>query len=267
MIFNITASLLQFWDLLCSIVPDDFASILLSSLFGSGVGALWGAHAAHNLARNNENKKSIISEIGAINTAITTIYMICEELISLKSQCVKPMAENYKRDQLLAKGNMSTSIKTELNAFFVPSAPIDLYMKLAFKKISLNAKCLKLSILLLQSINLLNKSISIRNEMIGEFKIIEKEELLQKYFGIKDRTGTSDNRFEHIVDTLFNANDDCIYYSSVLSTRLNEYGNIVKSNYERKFKSKLPNIVQTDFSSIKDKTIIPSDEKYKELML
>lgn len=262
-----------------SFMASKFVELLNSafglSLIGALAGAVAGAFAAQRVIERSKVRDELLKEIRNVNAANMVSFTICNTALSLKSQLVLPMHEQFHNDEktlLLNReqhrtgqrqGNDPFRFEADLQGFMAPIIPIETLKTLVFERISAYGKPLNLVSQVENAGIGLTKAIEKRDRLIEDFKlIVQPEELVARYFGEKMANGYTDREFSDIVKIIHEYTEDLIYFSLQLCNELACHGKIQSENFKKQFGKGAPSVICPDFSGPKNQGLIPSDEKY-----
>lgn len=254
-------------------------SSFFTSLIGALAGAFAGAYAAQRIAERKKIREELIKEIRNTNAAIMSAFDISNSLLSLKKQHVKSLKENFDtaRAQLIKhkiqldsgeiqsdktfffKGDLQTLPRTQL--------PVDILRNQVFERLTVGGRPLSLVTSLIQSIELLNSSIDMRNQLIEKYqktKATENQNFPAFYFGLPYAVGHVDLNYPNAVDGIYNYTDDGIFYSQLLCRDLNDHGKSLAEDFKKQFRTKAPRINEADFQKAQAAGLMPADEAYAD---
>jgi hypothetical protein len=246
------------WDFL----NQEFTKAFVGSLAGAGAGA-W---AAQYIVEKSKVREELLREIRSTNAAITLVFGVANTFLNVKMQHVQAMYENFNRDKeavLEAKKNHTPGNKKEFrfaaDVRFLdpPKVPLPQLQKLVFESINAPTRAISLIESLDRAVDTLNNFLTMRNDLIKEFK--DTGFSPAAYFGLKVGD-MSDERYASTIKAIYESTDDCIYFSKLLSEDLTKHGNKLKARVPRRFFGTAPNIVTADFS--KAEAYIPAASKY-----
>jgi hypothetical protein len=203
--------------------PDYWLGTLASAAFGAFAGA-W-------INNRIQTKKAIVEEMNAVRATLVLCFSISNRFISLKRQHVRPMQnryvqarEEYAEFQERARTHRGPpplvhDFHADLQTITPVIAPIQILERYIFEKISIRGRALAAAVDLVGAIDGLEKSIKYRNNLIAEIhkeSPVDPRLLAERYFGLRNANGATDERFRASVDAIYAQTDDCIFFSDFL---------------------------------------------------
>jgi hypothetical protein len=85
----------------------------------------------------------------------------------------------------------------------------------------------------------LDKSIKYRNDLIAEVhkeSPVQADLLMERYFGLRNANGVTDERIKASVEAIYNQTDDCIFFSRILADDLLTCGNRLRQKNAWKYR-------------------------------
>lgn len=254
-------------------IKDFLNSVFFTAIAGSMAGAFAGAWAAQRIAEKEKLRDQLLKEIRGTNTAIMLSLGICNSLIQIKRQHVKPLKDSFeaqlaalqnhkqKRDAGLIAPEVEFRFLADMQILSLPPLPIDILQTEAFEKISLEGRPISLTTTLGQTIHNLRLSMAMRNNLI-ETHMASKEEIkAEDYFGLPTQ-GKINEMYPSLVRAIYKQTDEGIFFSHLLCQDLIEHGKSVVEQFEKNFKKGAPKINGADFSKAKELGLLPSAEGY-----
>lgn len=250
-----------------------------SSFFVAMAGAFAGAYFAQRIAERGKLREELIREIRETNAAIMLAHTICNYVIGLKRQHVKPLKEKFDKAQGLEAEHrrrvQAAEIPGDTNFYFdvylatLPQSrlPIDALQKLIFERISVNGRPLSLVATLAETTSSLNGSIDRRNELIEQFKVIEgtgSAQVAQRYFGLPYGDGHVNREYPDTVSAISSTVDDAIFFSHLLCVDLHKHGLTLAASLRKKFRGPVPHVNESDFGVARCAGLMPSEKDYSE---
>jgi gas vesicle protein len=254
-------------------------SSFFTSLIGALAGAFAGAYAAQRIAEREKIREELIKEIRNTNAAIMSAFDISNSLLSLKKQHVKSLKENFDtaRAQLIElkrkldsgeiQSNKPFFFKGDLRTLPRTQLPIDILRNQVFERLTVGGRPLSLVTSLIQSIELLNSSIDMRNQLIEKYqesKATENPNFPARYFGLPYAPGHVDLNYPNAVEGIYNYTDDGIFYSQLLCRDLNDHGKSLVEDFKKHFRTKAPRINEADFQKAQAAGLMPANEAYAD---
>lgn len=258
---------------LISVTYGFISSSLFLTIFGTASAAFAGSFGAQYFINKQQKKDALLSEIRNTNSAIMTAFNISNTCLTLKKQHVRQLKERFDEhkselEQFKEAFENKTLTPGEIFRFHgdfvsIPpiTVPIELLEKQMFENISAKGRALGLTISLANALQSLNRSISHRNTIIDHVKenpYSNDEDLINFYFGLPNGVGQTDTNYSDTITAIYNATDDCIYYSKLLCADLNEHGTKLKESLG----DKSIVISEPDFEIAETKNLLPDEDDY-----
>jgi hypothetical protein len=249
--------------------PQYWLGTLASAAFGGFAGA-W-------INNRIQNKRTVVEELNAVHAALVLCFSVSNRFILLKCQHVRPMRDRYvqarqeydefKERSRTHKGppRLVYNFRADLQTITPVIAPIQVLERYVFEKISLRSRALAAAVDLVGAIDGLEKAIAHRNNLIAEVRKegpVQADLLAERYFGLQNASGVTDERFKMNVEAIYNQTDDCIFFSRILADDLLTYGNRLRRKNAWKYRLGIPKLKGVDWSIAKGQGLLPSDEAY-----
>lgn len=270
---QITELLTAFAGYVWSIVNTTFATAVIGSL----AGAFAGAYGAQLIAERSKTRELLLAEIRNTNAAILVAPVIFSFFISLKRQHMKPLKEKFdsqneafqkfskSRQQGTLEKNNVFQFQADLATLPIVLVPTNVLQSLAFEKISLNGRPLRLATTLTQVAHSVDEMIQKRNHLIAGYKadsLMSLDKMLPLYFGTPDGKGNTDRSYPDALGAIYTHTDDCIFFSHFLCLDLTEHGERLRKKYSKKFGKDAPEINKVDFSDPLLIGLLPDKNNY-----
>lgn len=263
-------------------------SSLVIAFVGGLTGAVGGALGAQHIVERRRRRDEALSELRAVNAAITVSHTACNAALAIKSQHFKQMSEKYMEDRRrivdisdrAAQGKEiegTMHFVADLQLFPGPVFPLETLKELVFQKISAHGRPLALVSAIDQSLSGLNDAIVRREMQVKRFQSgqIPKELFPNYYFGLQLPSGDTPNEYLNLVEVIGSYLDDLIFFTELLCKELEAHGNRVRNAYLKKNGSEkakekiekrrggtVPRISKTDFSGPRGKGLMPPESDY-----
>jgi hypothetical protein len=249
---------------------------IAEDLIVAGAGAYFGARGAQLIAEKSKFREELLKEIRNTNATISIAFNICNSLLSMKSQYVKAMKENYDAQRAeffaaeqtkarAAAGNGPTEIyfKTNLQTLVLPYQPIEVLQEQMFKNLSVKGRTLNLAMTLARTIQSLKASHEMRNSLIGSYRAsnLTGIQILILYFGAPYGGGHVDTNYPSLLGAIYSQTNDGIHFSKLLCEDLVKYGEQLVEQFKKKFKGS-PRIDTPDFTPAIKAGLMPPDVDY-----
>jgi hypothetical protein len=143
--------------------------------------------------------------------------------------------------------------------------PIQVLERYVFEKISVRGRALAAAVDLVGAIDGFDKSVKYRNDLIAEIgkeSPVQADLLMERYFGLRNANGVTDERFKVSLEAIYNQTDDCIFFSRILAADLLTYGNRLRQKNAWKYRLGVPKLKGVDWSTAEGQGLLPSDEAY-----
>jgi hypothetical protein len=249
--------------------PEYWLGTLASAAFGAFAGA-W-------INNRIQTKRTVVEELNAVRAALVLCFSISNRFISLKRQHVRPMRNRYvqarqEHDEFKERARtyrgpppLVYNFRADLQTMTPVIAPIQVLERYVFEKISIRGRALAAAVDLVGAIDSLEKAIAYRNDLIAEVRKespVQPDLLAERYFGLTNANGVTDERFKMNIEAIYNQTDDCIFFSRVLADDLLTYGNRLRRKNARKYRLGIPKLKGADWSRAQGQGLLPSDEAY-----
>ena len=235
-------------------------------------GAFAGAYGAQRIAEKSKLRDQLLKDIRGTNTAIMLAFGICNSLLSIKEQHVKPLKENFDtqkialldHEQKLNLGLISEDEKFHYTANFqtlsLPPLPVDILQTQVFEKLSVTGRPINLLTTLSQTVHNLSSSLAMRNQQIEIYKAKDGATAAE-YFGLQ-LEGHINQIYPSLINAIYQQTDDGIFFSHLLCMDMIEHGNKIVELFNKNFKKGAPIINKTDFSKAEKLGLMPKADKY-----
>jgi hypothetical protein len=252
----------------------DFYNLLNSqftySILGPLAGAFAGAIAAHKIASSAKKRESIENEIRAVNVSISTAFLICNSMLSLKKQHIESLYKSYMQDRENYANPLANppnggviQFETNLKTIPLPHTPIAVLETNVYERVIIKGRPLALVSTIANSLDQLSSSLKQRNIIIDNFKIIfqnmPEKDKLDHYFGFPLPDGSVHQEYLDTLQGLYQYTDDVIFFSSLFCEDLKKHGNKLIQKYNKK---KIDLITGFDFDTPEAKEIWPDEDQY-----
>jgi hypothetical protein len=249
--------------------PEFWLGTLASAAFGAFAGA-W-------INNRIQTKRAVIEELNAVRAALVLCFSISNRFISLKRQHVRSMRERYiqarqKYDDSKQRARTHRgpqpfvyNLQADLQTLTPVAVPIQVLERYIFEKISIRGRALAAAVDLVGAIDGLDKTIAYRNDPIAEIRKespLQPEILAERYFGLRNTAGVTDERFKAIIEAIYNQTNDCIFFSRILADDLLGYGNRLRRKNAWKYRLGIPRLKGADWSIAQKEGLLPSDKDY-----
>jgi hypothetical protein len=249
-----------------------------TALLGSLAGAFAGAIAAQRIAERSKRREALLTEIRSTNSAIMIAGSICNTVLAVKIQHVKPLWDKYQADEAAraefehkrkvgqSQGNAPFQFTAELRTFPCPTLPIGTLQDLVFNRLTVYGRPLSTVATLAQSVVEMADAYVHRAELIEAFNSgqVPADQMPYYYFGLRLPTGHTNRKYPDIVSAISSYTDDCIFFSSLLANDLHAHGQQLRTAYEKAFGKCAPTISRADFSAVKENGMHPPDTEYAD---
>lgn len=264
------ALLTAIWTILNSSFPIAFV--------GGLTGAVGGALGAQYIAERARRTEEQLRELRSTNAAIMVSFSICNGALALKHQHVQPMWETFVKHKFAleefqrrqAAGEVAPGATFEfiadMRSFSAPIMPIETLKTLVYERISAYGRPLAVVAVLEQSLVGMHELARKREQLVRTFSsgTVPKERFPHLYFGLRQKNGDTNQEYPDVVEALHSYVDDVAFFSSLLCEDLIKHGTDVRVALVRKSDKNIPRVSTADFSSPKEKGLIPPDAQYKD---
>lgn len=256
-------------------VKEFFNSVFFTAIVGAFAASFAGAYGAQRLAERNRYRDQLLKEIRDTNAAIMVSFGICNALLAVKQQHIKPLKDNYERErksladfrEKRRAGHIARDTEFRFTADFqtlsLPPLPITILQTQIFEKLSLLGRPLNLATTLAQTLHSLTKSLEARNELIDLYKTGKKSLTPQLYFGLPDDDIVNQD-IPSSVEAVHSQTDDGIFFSHLLCMDLVEHGNEIAVQFKRRFGEGAPRISHPEFEKAETGGLMPDAKNYAD---
>ena len=243
-------------------------------------GAFFGAHTAQRIADRNRFRDEIVKEVRDTNAAISLSYAICNSVMSMKRQNLRPLKGDFERSRLaviehqrqVKVGETSPDtvlqLKVGLLGLAIPSLVTDTLRSHVLDRLSVIGRPLHLAVSASESAASLVEAMNSRNEQIEAFKKAggaADKAFVARYFGLPARDGEHDEVYLNTLDAMVLHSDSVIFFTYLLCGDLQEHGERLLTRYRRRLGRKnVPRINEVDFSPAKANQLIPPDAMFSD---
>lgn len=267
----------QLLDHIASLWPsikEFLNSVFFTAIAGSLAGAFAGAYGAQRIAEKAKFREQLLKEIRGINTAIMLAFGICNSLLVIKKQHIKPLKENFeaqraalldhkqKRDSGLISQDIEFHFTADLQTLSLPPLPVDILQTQAFEKLSLEGRPISLTTTLGQTIHNLSSSLEGRNQLIETYRANNGVSPAE-YFGLPIG-GQINEMYPSLINAIYQQTDEGIFFSHLLCQDMIEHGNRIVELFNKNFKKGAPKISRADFSKSEKLGLMPNADNYAD---
>lgn len=255
-------------------IKDFFNSIFFTAIAGSFAGALGGAWAAQRIAEKAKHKEQLLKEIRYTNASIVVATGICNSLLAMKKQHIKPLKESLEVQKVafldhqrkFKLGQINKDVEFHLACDFEtllpPHLPLDILQRQVFEELSLVGRPLRLTTTLYQTVQDLSMSLEKRNQLIEFYKNTNTISPAL-YFGLPQAGGINKD-YPSTLEAIYSQADDGIFFSELLSKDLVEHGNQLVLKLKNLSKKDVPIISTFDFSEAEIAGYMPKPDNYTD---
>ena len=248
--------------------PENFGP-LVAGTAGAAFGS-WGTQIAIGRA---QKRQDIATELRVLASAHTLAFTICNTFLATKKQHVLVMQENreavrksYEAFLVAPRAEGYRPVfefAVDFRTFAPDRSPILPLEGMMYEKISIKGRAVAATAALHQAIEGLATSINYRNALIEDWHRtrLPPAELLSKVLGLETEVGR-DTKYPSICDAIVAQTDDCIFYSKLVTTDLEEYGIKLRKRYRFRFWG-LPTMPRTDMSNSEIASLLPAESEYE----
>jgi hypothetical protein len=263
------------WDTVGTVLNSAFTT----SLVGALTGAFAGARAAQRIAERSKEAEQLLAQIRAINAAISASFVVCNLLLALKRQHVKPLYDTFvaKKAELQEfhrrrrageiPSDQPFEFTADLRTLQMPLVPIAVLERLVFEKLSVVGRPLALTTSLAGVAASLAELMQRRSSMIEQFKQVpsEKQALVAAlYFGHAFAEGRVSTEYADTLEALSTQTDNGIFFSQLLCKDLAESGASALEAYKRIAKKSTEHISSIDFKFAREQGLMPDEALYQD---
>jgi hypothetical protein len=245
-------------------IPPFFLTTLVTAAFGAFAGA-WAANRI-------QTKRAVVTELNSVHAALVLCFSISNRYVSLKKQHVKGLHDRYivaqqaHQRHVAAGGPRVFELHADLQTITPVTVPTEVLQRYVFEKISISGRALAAAVDLVGAIDGLNTAIKYRNDLVMEFQKaspIPPSILAERYLGLRNADGATDERVRANVEAIYNQTDDCIFFSQILANDVLVYGKKLRRRYAWQFRLRTPKFSGADWTEARQAGLIPSDKQYE----
>lgn len=245
------------------------SSIWNNQLLLSLISGLVGALLVEGFRYRKQTKDGLIQEIRNVNRALALIYNISNRGIGLKAEHVSKLKAEYDSERaiyLQAQANKQQYVPTmNLVHLLVPHTPIREAMQVVLEKTSVTGKAIHLLITLNESLTALTTCIDARNKYIQEASRDEGKLDARRFFGASLSSNVVDMRYVGIMEALYKANDDVIFFALTLGDELSSHAHEVILQYKNLyFCDEPPKVSTVSYGDRETHPHIPKAVQYQD---
>jgi hypothetical protein len=237
-------------------------SVFNSNFWAALAGAFAGAVAASKFAARQERRDQLVRTINETNAAISISLSACEAYLAHKTRLIDPLTRTYQND--IASYNQPESSEQTNSPHItlnriesnVGVVQCEALQALIFK-IPSSTDIIRLVAILAHSNSTLNGDLTERNDLIHAMRLTNEDDRKALYFGVARKNGFADKTYPHLVNSLSELTDDCIFFSWLICELLHTEGLDIRQ--DRKW---LPATVPIDFQRAVLDGVIPNPERY-----
>jgi hypothetical protein len=251
-------------------------SAFTTSLAGALAGAFAGAYAAQRIVERAKERELLLGQLRNSNAAITTAFSVCNTMIGFKGQQVKEIASLFEKQKAefiahhhkapAGEGVEPMRLQVDLRMLDTPRVPVEILQTLIFERISVVGRPLALVSALIQVVDSLGHSVTLRNDLIEKFKGVDpntQPEFCAIYFGLPFGGGHIDQQHSDTVTAISRLTDDAIFFSELIAKDMHEYGETVLAQYKKVSRDKTLSVSSCDFSAPRNAGLMPNDDNYQ----
>jgi hypothetical protein len=237
-------------------------SIFNSNFWAALAGAFAGAVAASKFAARQEKRDDLVRAVNETNAAISISYSACEAYLAHKFRLIDPLTKTYQDDVAALNQPRSgehiesphvTLNRIESNVGVVQCGALQ---ELIFR-IPSSTDIIRLVAVLAHTNSILNGDLTQRNDLIHAMRLMDEDNRTEMYFGVAKKNGFADKTYPHLVNSLSQLTNDCVFFSWLICELLHAEGLEI-----RKDKNWLPPTVPINFQKPVLDGLIPSPEHY-----
>lgn len=263
-------SLFAIWSAIVGFLNSAFMSAFLSALAGAGLG-VW---AAQRIAERSAKRSELLSALKQANALIVLAYTVANNTLGLKKQHVLGLTDSYfaAREaaelavRRMARGEVVDMpvAHADMTKVAPHSLPLDALKNLMLTGNVMPGKALALATMIDQSAAELSHVISLRNDLIDDFKASDAPAHIRwhDYFGIKRPDGNTNALYADSMSALRLYTDDLIFFSSELAAELGAFAKDIKDKLDAS-KVECPKAATVDFSDAQSKGLMPDRAEYE----
>ncbi|WFC41464.1 hypothetical protein [Pseudoxanthomonas sp. SE1] len=257
------------WGAISQTLNSSFASAFVSALAGAAFG-VWGAQ---KLSERSARRRELLEAMRQTNAIVVLAATIANQALAVKRQQVGPLADKFFADRKVAEnafaarptGAPPTGVHfvAELTKITPLTLPTDALKNLVFGSQRMPGQALALISMVDQSANELGNAISVRSELIDNFKIRNPTDptFIQDYFGLKRADGHTDAMYHDAMDAIVQYTNDIAFFAAELAEALQAHGRLVRNDL-KKLAPTAPDVNTVDFAGPRASGLLPPRSDY-----
>jgi hypothetical protein len=263
------SSLTNIWESFATFLNSSFISAFLSALAGAGFG-VWGAQ---RIAERSARAKELLEGLRQANAIVVLASTIANQVLSLKSQHVKPLSDRYFKDRETAKATndkllsgapaQTFTFQAELTKATPLTLPIEALKSLTYMAQLMPGRALALVSMVEQSAAELAHVIETRSEIIEAFHStkLPPHIFCQDYFGLERQDGNVNSMYHDIMVAFSQYTNDVAFFCAELAEELQAHAARVREKL-LKLRRDVPKASSVDFSVVRTSGLMPPREHY-----
>lgn len=271
----------------CASVALEYLGKFLNSGFtiafiGALAGAFAGATGAQRIIERSKGREELLKELRNTNAAIMVSFTICNTVLGVKKQIVKPLYEQFRQDRAAYQAFLAQSrtgqnqspkrfhFNADLQSFAAPILPTETLNHLVFDGISAYGRSLGLVSMIENAAAGLATAVAKRDRLIAAFGQLSAfgqlrpppDVMASHYFGEQTPSGDTPREHADVVEVIHSYTNDLIFFSSQLCADLIQHGQNKRRQFEKQFGKGAPEITKVDFGGPKNSGLFPPDSDY-----
>ncbi|MEN3973484.1 hypothetical protein [Emcibacter sp. SYSU 3D8] len=253
---------------------EGLEGVINSNFFSAAFGAFAGAFGAQRIAERAKRREENVLELRSTNTAIMISFDICNILLSVKKQHLRPMKVGYENDRAAFIKHVDTVSRigagvfppffytADMKTLFIPPLPVERLAKEVYEKASHVGRPLSLMTMLGQSVETLAASMDSRNRLCEEFQHQSQMPQIDRafaYFGVQ-KGNVLNETYLTTLYAIFDQADDGIMFAKLLIDDLVEHGNKLAT----KMGIGTSSVNKPDFSIAVNAGLMPDAARYTD---
>ncbi len=246
---------------------------LANSSFGTALlGALFGAGAANYFAQRTERKSALLRRLQSSNAATAMTRAIFQHALGLKGQLTQPEVDKFKSDKsrfISFLDHADTQgeqfhVEYSFRSFNMFQHNAEEIERIILSIGSPNPKTTMASTFLIQTLNSLSKLVEQRKveleRLSAELEHLDNDQFSRMYFGVRDKSGSIDERYSDAMQGIELQLDSSIFYAKFIVEDL------AKQNKElsKKLGKDAPPPVNFVFDSVNYGHLLPDPSEFPD---
>lgn len=234
--------------------------------------AFAGAWGAQNITERRKHQLDLTAELRETNAAVAIAATLFTVFANLKEQHIATLRGDFhlaKRavefQRKLPKDQQGRlEVRFDMRTITLPSMPVDRLRSIVFERITITGRGIQLASMLMLQIEELRISCARRNDFISEFRTLDKQRQINRYFGFRDAHGNTDENYLNAVEAIYFENDCAMFFSWLLCRDLSRHSKSIARSLRRWPWQKIKNVHYANFVPAEEKGLMPPFEGFND---